>query len=160
MLTRVRARASVRLSICPSVHLSFCPSVHLSICPSVHLSICPSVRLSIICRSVHLSIDPSIFASIRSSSQLRTGGRARAPARLHAQEPASLHACIPTHPHSHIPLRTSQIKHILKLPARKRLGTRWARYPLSRRQAFSPLHTRTGAWWPSRGPKWTASRPH
>ena len=31
-----------------------------------------------------------------------------------------------------IPLRTSHFKDILKLLARKRLGTRWAKYPVSR----------------------------
>ena len=31
-----------------------------------------------------------------------------------------------------VPLRTSHFKHVLKLLARKRLGTRWAKYPLSR----------------------------
>ena len=31
-----------------------------------------------------------------------------------------------------IPSRTSQLKHILKLLARERLGTRWAKYPFSR----------------------------
>ena len=31
-----------------------------------------------------------------------------------------------------IPLRTSRFKRILKLFARKRLGTRWAKYPFSR----------------------------
>ena len=29
----------------------------------------------------------------------------------------------------HIPSRTSQLEHVLELPARKRLGTRWAKYP-------------------------------
>ena len=36
-----------------------------------------------------------------------------------------------------MPLRTSQFKHILKLLARQILGTRWARYPLSRCRAFA-----------------------
>ena len=33
---------------------------------------------------------------------------------------------------ANIHFRTSQSKHILKLLARKRLGTRWAKYPFSR----------------------------
>ena len=35
-----------------------------------------------------------------------------------------------------VALRTSQSKHILRLLARKRLGTRWAKYPFSWCQAF------------------------
>ena len=38
-----------------------------------------------------------------------------------------------------IPLRTSPFKHILKLLARRRLGTRWAAYPLSRCRSLAPL---------------------
>ena len=30
------------------------------------------------------------------------------------------------------PFRTAQFKHVLKLLARKRLGSRWAKYPFSR----------------------------
>ena len=42
---------------------------------------------------------------------------------------------VPSPPGKHT-LRTSQFRHILKQFARKRLGTRWAKYPLSRcRQA-------------------------
>ena len=37
-----------------------------------------------------------------------------------------------------IPLRTSQVKHVLKLLARKRLGTRWAKYPCSRCRSTRP----------------------
>ena len=49
-------------------------------------------------------------------------------------------------------LRAARFLNIpLKLPARKRLGTRWAKYPLGRRQAFS-----TG---PDRGPRTRCSCP-
>ena len=38
-------------------------------------------------------------------------------------------------------MRTSQLKHILKLLARERLGTRWAKYPFSRRRLPSESGT-------------------
>ena len=48
-----------------------------------------------------------------------------------------IYTCIHTpngHPvfQGNVPLRTSQLKHILKLLARKRLGARWAKYPFRR----------------------------
>ena len=40
-----------------------------------------------------------------------------------------------------IPLRTAQFKHIVKLLARERLGTRWAKYPFSRCRLRTPCTT-------------------
>ena len=44
----------------------------------------------------------------------------------------------PSPPGKHVPLRTSRFKHMLKLPARKRLGARWAEYPFGRRRRLRP----------------------
>ena len=39
-----------------------------------------------------------------------------------------------------IPFRTAQFKHFIKLLARKRLGSSWAKYPLSQCRTLRPAH--------------------
>ena len=59
-----------------------------------------------------------------------------------------------------IPWRTSTSKHIVKLLARKRIGTRWAKYLFSRHRSENPrgLMFRGGAAWGSSPQVWDADQ--